>query len=186
MKYRTILLGLFLVMAAACLTAQAAMNIPVYTLCEKNLSLDPGPEFKIVPDEDTSSSEYGMFSQGFTIAGKPGLAMLQIMDVYDEDTLILGDEFFSQSYVMGMSIGASILSLSEDSGDRIIGSWNATDSMGNNVTVSTLNTSNSLFSVMGKTADVASWNIGGNRYAGLLSFLDQNTTRQIIGTLKVE
>lgn len=186
MRYGSIILGLLLVATAACLPASADVNVPVYTLCEKNLSFDLGSDLKIVPDEDTSSSEGGMFSQGFTIAGRQGQALLQIMDVYDRDTQILGPEFFSQSYVMGMSLGASLLSLSEDSGDRIIGSWNATDSMGNNVTVSTLNTSNSLFSVMGKTADVASWNIGENRYAGLLSFLDQNTTRQIIETLKVE
>jgi hypothetical protein len=186
MKYGTIILGLLLVAMAACMPASADVNVPVYTLCERNLSLDLGSELKIGPDEDTTGDDGGMFSQGFKIAGRQGQALLQIMDVYDEDTLFLGPEFISKSWVMGVSLEAYLFSLDEDSGDRITGNWTATDSMGNNVTVSMLNTSNSLLSFIGKKADLACWNIGENRYAGLLSFLDRNTTRQIIGTLKVE
>ena len=113
--------------------------------------------------------------------------MLQINDVYDEDMKLFGPEFISRSWVMGVSIGASMLSASDgrSDGDNIIGNWTAIDSMGNNVTVSTMSTNNSLMSVFGKTAEISNWNIGENKYAGLISFLDKNTTSQIIGTLKL-
>ena len=111
--------------------------------------------------------------------------MLQIMDVYDEDMKLFGPDFISQTWIMGISIGTSMLSINEDNSNRIIGNWTAIDSMGNNVTVSTMSTNNSLMSAFGKTAEISNWNIGENKYAGLVSFLDRNTTRQIIGTLKL-
>ena len=111
--------------------------------------------------------------------------MLQIMDVYDEDMKFFGPEFISQTWTMGVSIGASLLSMEEDYSDRTIENWFAVDFMGNNVTVSTMSTNNSLLSAFGKTAEVSSWNIGEDRYAGLVSFFDKNTTRQIIETLTI-
>lgn len=171
---------------ALCSVVSMALDTKVYTLCESNLSINLTPEFQIVPDETSSQSD-GAFSQGFTIArSQPsGVAMLQIMDVYDEDMKLFGPEFISQSWTMGVSIGASLFSMDEDYSDRTIENWSAVDSMGNNVTVSTMSTNNSLLSVFGNTADVSNWNIGEDKYAGLVSFFDKNVTREIIGTLKL-
>jgi hypothetical protein len=185
MRSNGIIMGLLVVLAMCSLTSMA-LDTKVYTLCENNLSINLTPGFQIIPDKSNSQTD-GAFSQGFTIVSSQskGTAMLQIMDVYDEDTQLFGPEFISQTWIMGVSIGASMLSMNEDDSNRIIGNWTATDSMGNNVTVSTMSTNNSLLSVFGKTADVSNWNIGENKYAGLVSFFDRNTTRQIIGTLKL-
>ncbi|MDM7913617.1 MAG: hypothetical protein QUS09_11025, partial [Methanotrichaceae archaeon] len=163
-----------------------ALDTKVYTLCERNLSLNLSEDFRIIADEN-GGDWAGFFSQSFTIANKQskGMAMLQIMDVYDEDMKALGPDFISQSWVMGVSIGASLLSSDDGISDRVIGNWTAVDPVGNNVNVNTITNNNSLLSAFGKTADVASWNIGDDRYAGLVSFYDKNTTKQIIGTLVV-
>lgn len=175
-----------LVVLAMCSMISMALDTKVYTLCESNLSINLTPGFQIVPDGSSSQSD-GAFSQGFTIASSQsrGMAMLQIMDVYDEDMKLFGPEFISQSWMMGVSIGASLLSMDEDYSDRTIENWSAVDSRGNNVTVSTMATNNSLLSALGKTADVSNWNIGEDRYAGLVSFFDKNTTKQIIATLDI-
>lgn len=185
MRFCRIILAALAVLAI-CSMISMALDTKVYTLCESNLSMNLTPGFQIVPDESSSQSD-GAFLQGFTITNSQsrGMAMLQIMDVYDEDMKLFGPEFISQTWIMGVSMGASLLSLDEDYNDRIIENWFAIDSMGNNVTVSTMSTNNSLLSVFGKTADVSNWNIGEDKYAGLVSFLDKNATREIIGTLKL-
>ena len=176
-----------LLVATACSTASLALDTKVYTLCESNLSINLTPGFQIKLDENAGSSD-GFFSQGFTILNSlsKGNAMLQIMEVYDEDMKLYGPEFISQSWIMGISIAASMLSMDEDYSDKTIGNWSAVDYMGNNVTVNTISTNGSFMGVFGKTADISHWNIGGDKYAGLVSFFDKNTTRQIIGTLNID
>ena len=185
MRSSGIILGVLVVLAMCSMTSMA-LNTKVYTLSENNLSINLTSGFQIVPDKSTSQTD-GAFTQGFTIASSrsKGMAMLQINDVYDENMKLFGPEFISQTWITGVSIGASLLGMNGDNSNRIIGNWSATDSVGNNVTVSTMSTNNSLLSAFGKTAEVSNWNIGGNKYAGLVSFFDKNTTRQIIGTLKL-
>lgn len=185
MRLSRIIMGVLVVFAMCSITSMA-LDTKVYTLCENNLSINLTPGFQIVPDESNSQTD-GAFSQDFTIVSSQskGTAMLQINDVYDEDMKLFGPEFISRTWVMGVSIGTSMLSMNEAYSDNIIGNWSATDSMGNNVTVSTMSTNNSLMSAFGKTAEISNWNIGENKYAGLISFFDRNTTRQIIGTLKL-
>lgn len=98
--------------------------------------------------------------------------MLHIMDVYDEDTKLLGSDYISDLWKMGIGIAASpgaasllqsmeeddeetaILRAIEEYSDRSIGNWTATDNFGNNVTIDTLSTEGGIFSMFGKTADI--------------------------------
>ena len=185
MNLNRLVLGSLLVMMAFSLTSMA-LDTKVYTLCEDNLSINLTPGFRIVPDEEVGSSD-GFLTQSFTIVSSQtkGMAMLQIMNVYGEDTMLLGPEFISNTWMMGVNIGTSLLGNNDDYSDRIIRNWYALDYMGNNVTISTLSTNATLMSALGKTADASNWNIGENKYAGLISFFDKNTTMQIIGSLKL-
>lgn len=185
MKCCEIVLGALLVIALCSLTS-IALDTKVYTLCESNLSMNLTPGFRIISDDSTSQSE-GAFSQGFTISSNQtkGIAMLQIMEVYDEDMILYGPEFISNSWIAGITFAASWLGMEEEYKDRTIEIWHALDSKGNNVTVNTISTNDSFLTGFGKTAEVSNWDIGGNRYAGLVSFFDRNTTMQIIETLDV-
>ena len=185
MRLGIIILWTF-VAIAVCSVASATLDAKVYTLCESNLSINMTPGFKMVQDEDADSSE-GSLTQGFTIVStqNKGTAIVQIMDVYDEDMKLYGPDFISQSWLLGVNIGASILSSDEDYSDKTIGNWSTIDYMGNNVTVSTITTNGSIISVFGKTADISHWNIGEDRYAGLISFFDRDITKQIIGSLHI-
>lgn len=107
------------------------------------------------------------------------------MEVYDEDMILYGPEFISNSWIAGITFAASWLGMEEEYKDRTIEIWHALDSKGNNVTVNTISTNDSFLTGFGKTAEVSNWDIGGNRYAGLVSFFDRNTTMQIIETLDV-
>lgn len=189
-----------------CSMASATLDAKVYKLCESNLSINLSDGFKMVPDDNGDASD-GSFTQSFTIGNSriKGTAMLQIMDVYDEDLKLFSPEFISNTWKMGVGIAASpgaassmlsqeddeaylnrfMMEEIEDYSDKSIGNWTTIDYKGNNVTVDTLSTEGSIFSVFGKTADICHWNIGGDRYAGLLSFFDRDTTQQIIGTLVV-
>lgn len=184
-KLRKLIMGLLLITMAFSLTSMA-LDTKVYTLCENNLSINLTPEFKIVPSEDSASSN-GIFAQSFTIANghSKGMAILSIMDVYDEDMILFGPEYISNAWLTGINLATSLLSGDDQYKDQIICNWYALDSMGNNVTVSTISTNGSIMSSFGKTVDASNWNIGGNKYAGLYSFFDKNTTEQIIGSLKL-
>lgn len=189
-----------------CSLASATLDAKVYTLCESNLSINLSDGFKLVPDDNADTSG-GSFTQSFTIGNSriKGTAMLQIMNVYDEDLKLFGPEFISNTWKIGVGIAASpgaassMLSLEDDEAylnrflmkelegysDKSIGNWTAIDYKGNNVTVGTINTEGSIVSVFGKTADISHWNIGEDKYAGLISFFDRNTTMQIIGSLRL-
>jgi hypothetical protein len=171
---------------AVCAMASMALDTKVYVLCERNLSLNLSEDFRILPEENGGDTA-GTFSQTFTVANSrsKGMAMIQIMEVYDENMKAFGPEFISQSWIMGVNMAASLLSSDEDLSDRIIGNWTTIDSQGHNVTVNTISNDKSLFSALGKTADIASWNIGDDQYAGVLSFYDKNVTVDIIRTLTV-
>lgn len=194
-----------LAVLAVCAMGSSALDARVYALCESNISMNLSQGFRIVPDESIDSSS-GYLSQNVNIVNSrmKGTAMLHIMDVFDEDMKLFGSEYISEIWKMGIGIatspgiGSSLLSSEEnDNGERAIlremetysdksiGNWTATDYAGNNVTVSTIPTEGGILNMFGKTADICHWNIGEDKYAGLVSFFDRNTTQQIIGTLQV-
>jgi len=185
MKHRDVILVATLIGFACFMQSSLALDVNVYGLCERNMSLDLDPNIQIVPDENDEQSS-GIFAQDFTIARAipKGCAVLQIMDVYDDDMLLFGPEFITE--VWTMSVGLAMTDFTEyEYNDLVVDSWSTIDSSGNNVTVTTIATNNTLMNAMGSKADVANWNLGGNTYAGLISFFDRNTTKQIIGTLTI-
>jgi hypothetical protein len=183
MRFCRIILGALAVLAI-CSIASATLDSKVFTLCERNLSVNLTPDFRIIPDQSTSSYD-GSTPQTFTIAGTEakGIGMLLIMDIYDETMNSLDPEALSQS------MSDMILSLASYSGDsemgNIIGNWSTVNSQGENVTVDTMDTKGTVFGLYGKAMDMVFWNVDGNSYAYLMSSFDQNVTRQIINTLEI-
>jgi hypothetical protein len=185
MRLANIILGA-LIVVAMCSAASATLDTKVYTLCEHNLSMNLTPNFHIMPAQSAGTgSTSGSFMQGFTITGvgSKGLAMLLIWDIYDETMKSFDTEGIAQIFTGAMS---STLSYSDNSAvDNIIGNWSTVDKMGENVTVSTMDTKGSLLSMYGKRVDSAFWKIDENSYSYLLSPFDQNTTRKIINSLEI-
>jgi hypothetical protein len=183
MRLAKIILGALMVIAV-CSVASATLDAKVYTLCERNLSMNLTPNFHIIPAQGASSAN-GLFMQGYTITGtgSKGLAMLATMDIYDETMKLYEREAFSQMFTGAMS---SLMSYSSDTEtDNVIGNWSTLDKNGENVTVDTLDTKGSLFSMYGKRMDSAFWNIGGDNYAYLISSFDKNVTSQMINSLEI-
>lgn len=183
---------------AICSAASATLDTKVYTLCEGNLSMNLTPNYHIIPSQGTSSPS-GLFSQGFTItgSGSKGLAMLETVNIYDETMKLYDTEALSQIFT---SVTSSALSYSgnpemdstmgnsytgDSEKDNTIGNWSAVDRNGENVTVVTMDTKGSILSIYGKKVDIAFWNLNGDNYAYLVSSFDQNVTRQIISSLKI-
>ena len=142
-------------------------------------------KFHIIPAQGASSSTSGLFIQGFAITGtgSKGMASLATMDIYDETMKLYDTEGLSQIFSGAMSSYASYSSDTET--DNIIGNWSTVDRNGKNVTIDTLDTKGTLFSMYGKKVDTAFWNINGYNYAYLLSSFDKNVTRQIINSLEI-
>ncbi len=197
MKLAKIILGALMVVAI-CSAASATLDTKVYTLCEGNLSMNLTPNYHIIPSQGTSSPS-GLFSQGFTItgSGSKGLAMLETVNIYDETMKLYDTEALSQIFT---SVTSSALSYSgnpemdstmgnsytgDSEKDNTIGNWSAVDRNGENVTVVTMDTKGSILSIYGKKVDIAFWNLNGDNYAYLVSSFDQNVTRQIISSLKI-
>jgi hypothetical protein len=182
MRFCRIILGALAVLAI-CSIASATLDSKVFTLCERNLSVNLTPDFRITPDPSTSS--YDGSAQAFTIAGTEakGIGMLLIMNIYDETMNSLDPEALSQTMTEMVS------SLATYSGDsemgNVIGNWSTIDSQGENITVDTMDTKGTLLGVYGKAMDMVFWNVDGNSYAYLMSTFDQNVTRQIINTLEI-
>jgi hypothetical protein len=197
MKLAKIILGALMVVAM-CSAASATLDAKVYTLCEGNLSMNLTPNYHIIPSQGTSSPS-GLFSQGFTItgSGSKGLALLETVNIYDETMKLYDTEALSQIFTsvtssalsysgnpeMDSTMGNSYIGDSER--DNTIGNWSAVDRNGENVTVATMDTKGSLLSIYGKKVDIAFWNLNGDNYAYLVSSFDQNVTRQIISSLKI-
>ncbi len=186
MRSGGILLGAFLVISM-CSLSSVALETKVYTLCEHNLSVNLTPDFRIVADKGTESPS-DTFMQVFMITDSKssGSAMLQVIDIYDETITALNPSMVSQLLANSVSTVASYLSVTGTDSENVIGNWSTIDFLGQNVTVNTMNTKGTPLNVFGKTADIAYWNIGENKYAGLISFFDKNTTQQIINTLELK
>ncbi len=172
MRLARMILGA-LVVVAVCSIASATLDTKVYTLCERNISMNLTSNFRIIPAQGISSPS-GMFMQGFTITGtgSKGMALLATKDVYDEPMKFIDPEAFSQLFSSGFLDAVSYSSDSETT-DNIIGNWSTLDKIGKNVTVNTMNTKGTALSIYGKSIDTALWNINDSSYAYLLSSLNQ-------------
>jgi hypothetical protein len=175
-----------LVVLAVCSMASATLDAKVYTLCEKNISMDLPPNFHIVSGQSTSASgSDGVFTHTVTITGigSKGMAHLEIMDIYDETMKSLDTETLSQLITGAVSYLSSYSSDLETG--NFTSNWPTVDFNGENVTVNTMDTKGTALSVFGKKVDMAFWNLEGSRYAYLISTLDKNTTSKIINTLEI-
>ena len=167
-----------------CSMASATLDAKVYTICEKNISINLTPNFRIIPEQSGIDSPSGVFIQGFSIVGTglKGEAMLLTMDVYDENTKALGAEVMSQRLSGVMDY---LLSSGDSERDHIIGNWSMVDNNGENVTIYTADTKGTPLSMLGSKADMVIWNIEDSKYALLFSSLGKNVTTQIINTLEI-
>lgn len=173
-------LGLLIV----CSMASATLDATVHTLCEKNISIDLGPNFRLTPSEDPSGSD-GVFTESVVITGtgSKGIATLEIIDIYDEMMKSLGTEGLSQIVMGAVSFGTSYSSDLETG--NFTGYWSAVSSKGENVTVNTMDTRGTSLSIYGKEVDIAFWNLEDGIYGSVISAFDKNTTSKIINTLEI-
>jgi hypothetical protein len=170
------------VLLLACLVIPCmALESTVFSISEKTLSLDLGPNFDINKGE-LNTSERGLVSQDFLInsTAAPGAAFISVMSVYGEVMGKMSPSSLSELFLMG---GMSAV---EARGDVEIGNWTAIDSLGNNVTVHTLFTKDERIQQLGGTYYIAVWDLDGSSYAVMTSLLDQNNTTQLIKTLAIQ
>jgi hypothetical protein len=173
-----------LVVLAVCSMASATLDAKVYTLSEKNISIDLPSNFRLVPSQSATDAG-GIFSHTVTVTGtgSKGMANLEIMDIYDERLKLFDTETLSRFIINAASLGSSYSS--DLQAGNITGYWSAVDSNGENVTVNTMDTRGTVLSIYGKNVDLAIWNLEDSRYAALTSSLDRNTTSKIINTLEI-
>lgn len=181
MKLNGLMLGAFVILALCTLTS-ATQDAKIYTLNESNISLNLTDNFRLISDKSTES---GPFMQSFTIvgSGSKGMATLMTAEIYDEDMKMYDPAMISQIMTGGVSSVASYFG--ESDADNSIGNWTAVDKKGENVTVETIDTKGTLFSMFGKKMDIAFWPVKDNIYAGVISSFDKNITEQIIATLEL-
>jgi len=180
MKPFSALLPAALLLACLALPA-AALESTVFTISEKTLSVDLGPDFDIDGSE-LNSSDRGLVSQDFIInnTAAPGAVFISVMSVYDEVMGKMSPNSLSELFLIG---GISAV---EARGDVEIGNWTAVDHQGKNVTVHTLFTKDEGIRQLGGTYDVAVWNLDSSSYAVTTSLLDKNNTTQLIKTLAIQ
>jgi len=164
--------------------ASATLDAKVHTLCEKNISIDLGTNFRLTPNGNPSGSD-GVFSESVTIigAGSKGMATIEISDIYDEKINSLGTEGLSQIMMGAVSYATSYSSDLETG--NYTSYWSAVSSRGENVTVNTMDTRGTSLSIYGKEVDIAFWNLEDSIYGFVISTFDKNTTSKIINTLEI-
>jgi hypothetical protein len=163
---------------AICAWSSSALNTDVYILSERNLSIDLGPGFEVTQKKVDNCSA-GYFVQDLMIANNNtnGVAVLQIMDLYDAAQRALNSSAVSEQWNQGM------MSAAVEDGGKSAGNWSAQNAKGQNITIHEVSMGNNSMKVMGNTASFANWNIENNVYVGMLSFFDKNITMQIVETL---
>jgi hypothetical protein len=165
---------------AICTSTSLALNTNIYSLSERNLSIDLGPGYDVTQKNvDNCSGGYFVQDLMITNANSSGLAILQIMDLYDATLKAMNSSTVSEQWDQGMMSSAL-----QDGGIKA-GNWKVLNPKGLNVTIYTVNMSNNSMKVMGNTANFANWNIEKNVYVGILSFFDRNITSQIVNTLEL-
>ena len=170
------------ILLLACLAIPCmALESTVFTISEKTLSVDLGPNFDIDRSE-LNTSDRGLVSQDFIInnTAAPGAAFISVMSVYGEVMGKMSPSSVSELFLIG---GISAV---EARGDVEIGNWTAVDRQGKNVTVHTLFTKDEDFKQLGGTYDIAVWNLDKSTYAVTTSLLDKNNTTQLIKTLAIQ
>ena len=179
MRFQKIIIGVLLV-TAFCIFASLAMETEVYTLAERNLSLDENLGFEVAA-KTVENNTGGSFIEDLTVANAQtrGMAMLQILTVYDPTSKALGSEMISQLWVQGALESAAA------DGANITGNWTATSSLGENVTITSVKVIEPKIKAMGSTVEIANWMIDDDVYAGIMSFFDKNTTKKIIENLEI-
>lgn len=179
MKF-SLIMGLILALAI-CSGQALALNTDVYSLSERNLSIELGPSF-VVTQKNVDNCSGGYFVQDLMIAdpNSKGVAVLQIMDLYDATLKALNSSAVSDQWNQGL------MSAALQDGGKIDGNWSVLTAKGQSVTIYTVNMGNNSMKVMGSIANYANWNIENNIYVGMLSFFDKNITTQIVKTLYLD
>ena len=179
MKLLKIIVGVLLV-TISCVFASLAMETEVYTLEERNLSLDENLGFEVAA-KTVENNTGGSFIEDLTITNTQtkGMAMVQIMTVYDPTSKALGSDKISQLWMQGALESAA------SDGANVTGNWTATSNMGENVTVTSVKVIEPKIKAMGSTVEIANWMIDDDVYAGIMSFFDKNTTTKIIENLEI-
>jgi hypothetical protein len=176
MKFGTII-GLILA-TAIFFSPSLALHTNVYSLSERNLSIDLGPGFEVTQKKVDNCSG-GYFVQNLMIANpnSKGVAVLQIMDLHDTTLKALNSSAFCEYWVQGW------MSATLEDGGKSAGNWPAVDGKGQNVTIHMVSLGNTSMKVRGDTVNFGAWNIERNIYVGMLSFFDKNITKQMVKTL---
>jgi len=175
-----ILLSILMALSFCVASEKDTVNSPVYLLSEHNLSIGLDSKFRVTY-AGFSPVTTGLFmnSFGITGAGQKGMADLEIVSVSNitDAEKSLGSEVTMQLFSAGV-ISAY--------GNEVLGNWTTSDARGQNVIVQTIptNKSSSMY-VFGKTTDYATWSLGDDIYAVLLSQFDKDVTEKIIRTLNI-
>jgi hypothetical protein len=179
MRFQKTIIGVLLV-TAFCAFASLAMETNVYTLAERNLSLDENLGFEVAA-KTVENNTGGSFIQDLTITNTKtkGMAMVQIMTVYDPTSKALDPDMISQLWMLGALESAA------SDGANVTGNWNATSSLGENVTITSVKVVEPKLKSMGSTVEIANWMIDDDIYAGIMSFFDRNTTKRMIENLEI-
>jgi hypothetical protein len=179
MRLLKIIVGILLV-TAFCVFASLAMETKVYTLAERNLSLNGNLGFEVAA-KTVENNTGGSFIEDLTItnAQTKGMALVQIMTVYDPTLKALGSDMISQLWMQGALESAAT------DGANVTGNWTATSNMGEDVAVTSVKVIEPKLNAMGGTVEIANWMIDDDIYAGIMSFFDKNTTKKIIENLEI-
>lgn len=161
----------------------AALETRVVTVSEGVLNVDLGPQF-VVTEWEVDTNTSGVFLQDVIVADNSdpssGFAALFVMDWYEEYAKLL-DPVATSNFLADVIIG-----MFESEEAEVVGNWSAVTAAGQNVTVSSLVSPDPDLAAYGGAFDLAFWSEERTRYMGVLSTLDENTTRQIIGTISVQ
>ena len=179
MRLLKIIVGVLLV-TAFCVFASLAMETKVYTLAERNLSLDGNLGFEVAA-KTVENNTGGSFIEDLTItnAQTKGMALVQIMTVYDPTLKALGSDMISQLWMQGALESAAT------DGANVTGNWTATSHLGENVTITSVKVIQPKLKAMGSMVEIANWKINEDMYAGIMSFFDKNTTKKMVESLEI-
>jgi hypothetical protein len=176
MKFGTII-GLILA-TAIFFSPALALQTNVYSLSDRNLTIDLGPGFEVTQKKVDNCSG-GYFIQNLMIANpnSTGVAVLQIMDLYDATLIGLNSSVICDYWVQGMNSAAL------EDGGKSAGNWSAVNGKGQNVTIHMVSLGNTSMKARGDAVNFGAWNVEKNIYVGMLSFFDKNITKQMVKTL---
>ena len=179
MRLLKIIVGVLLV-TAFCVFLSLAMETKGYALAERNLSLDGNLGFEVAA-KTVENNTGGSFIEDLSItnAQTKGMALVQIMTVYDPTLKALGSDMISQLWMQGA------LESDATDGANVTGNWTATSHLGENVTITSVKVIEPKLKAMGSMVEIANWKIDEDMYAGIMSFFDKNTTKKMVERLEI-